>query len=420
MSMPEPTPPAPLRVRGHEFHFGTRTYIMGIVNVTPDSFSGDGLLAAASPLDAAVAQAERMVAEGADIIDVGGESTRPGHDPVSDVEERRRVVATVRGIRARLPEVPISIDTRQHAVAAAALEAGADMVNDVGGVTAAAALASVAAAHGAPYIVMHSRAQPIYHDVVSEVIADLQRALGQAEAAGCTRDMLIADPGIGFGKTAEQNLDLLGGLAALRVLGRPILLGTSRKSTIGRVLDLPVEERLEGTLATTALGIAAGVDIVRVHDVAANVRVARMSDAIIRGPWRERASQPHRRLPMDRITLSSMRFEGLLGETQAERAFPQMVEVDLVIEVDLTAAATSDALADTVDYGPLVELTGRTVEGGNFCLLEGLAGALAAGVLDQSAAIDAVTVRVRKLAVPMDVSIDHAEVELRRERSTRG
>jgi dihydropteroate synthase len=221
---------------------------------------------------------------------VGGESTRPGHDPVSAVDERRRVASIVRRIRAQLPDVPISIDTRKPAVAVAALEAGADMVNDVGGVTAGAALATVAAAHGAPYIVMHSRAQPVYHDVVSEVIADLERALGQAEAAGCAGHMLIADPGIGFGKTAEQNLILLAGLAGLRVLGRPILLGTSRKSTIGRVLDLPVEERLEGTLATTALGIAAGVDIVRVHDVAANVRVARMSDAIIRGHWRERAS----------------------------------------------------------------------------------------------------------------------------------
>jgi dihydropteroate synthase len=290
MSMPEPPSPSPLCVRGLELRFGLRTYIMGILNVTPDSFSGDGLLAAVSPVDAAVAQAQRMLAEGADIIDVGGESTRPGHDPVSDVEERRRVVATVRGIRAQQPHVPISIDTSKPTVASAALEAGADMVNDVSGVTAAAALASVAAEHGAPYIVMHSRARPIYHDVVSEVVADLERALAQAEAAGCARHMLIADPGIGFGKTAEQNLVLLGGLAALRLLGRPILLGTSRKSTIGHVLDLPVEERLEGTLATTALGIAAGVDIVRVHDVAANVRVARMSDAIIRGHWAERAS----------------------------------------------------------------------------------------------------------------------------------
>ena len=288
--MPERTPPAPLRLRDLELHFGTRTYIMGIVNVTPDSFSGDGLLGAASMVDAAVARAARMVSEGADIIDIGGESTRPGHAAVSAVEEQRRVVDAVSAIRAGLPGVPISIDTRKPEVAAAALDAGADMVNDVGGVTAAAALAPVAAAHAAPYVVMHSRAQPTYRDVVAEVITDLERALAQAEAAGCAAGMLLVDPGIGFGKSSQQNLTLLAGLAGLRILGRPILLGTSRKSTIGKVLDLPAQERLEGTLATTALGIAAGVDIVRVHDVAANVRAARMSDAIIRGSWHEQAT----------------------------------------------------------------------------------------------------------------------------------
>ena len=285
--MPERTPPAPLRLRDLELHFGTRTYIMGIVNVTPDSFSGDGLLGAVSMLDAAVARAARMVSEGADIIDIGGESTRPGHAAVSAAEEQRRVVDAVSAIRAGLPGVPISIDTSKPEVAAAALDAGADMVNDVGGVTAAAALAPVAAAHAAPYVVMHSRAQPTYRDVVAEVITDLERALAQAEAAGCAAGMLLVDPGIGFGKSSQQNLTLLAGLAGLRILGRPILLGTSRKSTIGKVLDLPAQERLEGTLATTALGIAAGVDIVRVHDVAANVRAARMSDAIIRGNWQE-------------------------------------------------------------------------------------------------------------------------------------
>jgi dihydropteroate synthase len=288
--VPERTPPAPLRLRDLELHFGTRTYIMGIVNVTPDSFSGDGLLGAISMVDAAVARAARMVSEGADIIDIGGESTRPGHAAVSAVEEQRRVVDAVSAIRARLPGVPISIDTSKPEVAAAALDAGADMVNDVGGVTAAAALAPVAAAHAAPYVVMHSRAQPTYRDVVAEVISDLERALAQAEAAGCAAGMLLVDPGIGFGKSSQQNLTLLAGLAGLRALGRPILLGTSRKSTIGKVLDLPVNERLEGTLATTALGIAAGVDIVRVHDVAANVRAARMSDAIIRGSWHEQAT----------------------------------------------------------------------------------------------------------------------------------
>ena len=277
--------PEPISVRDLALEFGRRTYVMGIVNMTPDSFSGDGLLATESPVEAAIAQAGRMVAEGADIVDVGGESTRPGHAPVTPADELERVVAVVAGIRARFEGLPISIDTSKPQVAEAALDAGADIVNDVAAVTAGARLAPVAAAHGAPYIVMHSRATPEYTDVVSETVADLRRALGSAVAHGCEPDSLIVDPGIGFGKSAQHNLALLHDLAALQELERPVLLGTSRKSTIGLVLDLPVEERLEGTLATTALGIAAGVDIVRVHDVAANVRTARMSDAIIRGGW---------------------------------------------------------------------------------------------------------------------------------------
>jgi dihydropteroate synthase len=274
-----------MHLRDLELAFGVRTYIMGIVNVTPDSFSGDGLLAGSSPVDAAVAQAVRMVEEGADILDVGGESTRPGHVPVSASDEMERVTDVISSIRSGLPGVPISIDTSKADVAAAALEAGADMVNDVAGVTAKAALAPVAAAHDVPYIVMHSRAYPEYRDVMAEVVSDLGQTLEAAEARGCRPESLIVDPGIGFGKTAAQNLAVLADLDRLQSLGRPVLLGTSRKSTIGKVLDLPVEERLEGTLATTALGIAAGTDIVRVHDVAANVRAARMSDAIIRGGW---------------------------------------------------------------------------------------------------------------------------------------
>jgi dihydropteroate synthase len=284
MPMPMPDPSI---LRDLELRFGERTYVMGIVNMTPDSFSGDGLLMSARPIAAAVELAERMVAEGADIIDVGGESTRPGHAPVNSSQELERVAAVVAAIRRRLPGVPISIDTSKPSVAEAALAAGADIVNDVAGVTHGAGLAPVAAAADAPYIVMHNRPQPVYVDVVAEVVEDLREALAAAEDQGCRPGSLIVDPGIGFGKTAEHNLALLRDLGALAALGRPVLLGASRKSTIGKVLALPEHERLEGTLATTAIGIAAGVDIVRVHDVAANVRAARMSDAIIRGGWTE-------------------------------------------------------------------------------------------------------------------------------------
>jgi dihydropteroate synthase len=258
---------------------------MGIVNVTPDSFSGDGLLATADPVEAAVDQARRMVADGADLLDVGGESTRPGHEAVNEPTEAARVAPIVAALRAALPATPISIDTTKPGVAAAALDSGADLINDVWGVGTDDGLVRLAAARHVPMVVMHNRARAVYTDLMSEVIADLRAALQRAIGLGVAADHLIVDPGFGFGKTAQHNLVLLRELAALRVLGRPILLGTSRKSTLGLVLDLPADQRVEATVATTALGIAEGADIVRVHDVEANVRAARMADAVVRGTW---------------------------------------------------------------------------------------------------------------------------------------
>jgi dihydropteroate synthase len=285
-TLPSALTPAPMTIRNRRFAWGARTFIMGIVNVTPDSFSGDGLLRTRDPVAAAVAQARSMVDEGADILDVGGESTRPGHDEVATDEELGRVVPVIAAIRRALPEIPISVDTTKPAVAEAALAAGADLVNDIWGVAADDSLARVAATHGAPLVLMHNRAEPRYDDLVAEVIADLATAIERAVRAGVERERLIVDPGFGFGKTPEQNVTVLARIAELRVLGRPILLGTSRKSTLGLILDLPADQRVEATLATTALGIANGVDMVRVHDVEANVRAARIADAIIRGTWR--------------------------------------------------------------------------------------------------------------------------------------
>jgi dihydropteroate synthase len=297
--------PAPTRIGPATFRWGERTFVMGILNVTPDSFSGDGLLAAAAdaagghstapatvpvdpvdPVEIAVALGRRMVAEGADILDIGGESTRPGHEPVALDEERRRVVPIVAALREALPDTPLSIDTTKPAVAEAALAAGADLINDVWGVGDDDALARLAADHGVPLVVMHNRAEPRYTTFLPEVIADLQRALERALRLGVRWDDLIVDPGFGFGKTAEHNLELMRDLDGLRMLGRPILLGTSRKSTLGRILDLPADQRLEATIATTALGIAGGVDLIRVHDVEPNLRAARITDAIVRANWR--------------------------------------------------------------------------------------------------------------------------------------
>lgn len=285
------TQPAPTTFGPRTFIWGARTYVMGILNVTPDSFSGDGLLASVDPVGAAVDQARRMVEEGADLLDVGGESTRPGHDAVDEAEEIARVIPVVAAVRAALPETPISVDTTKLAVARAALDAGANALNDIWGVGPDVALARLAAERRVPIVLMHNRAEPIYDDVASEVVADLRAAVERAVRAGVPLDAVIVDPGIGFGKTAGQNLAMLRDLGALRSIGRPILLGTSRKSTLGKVLDLPADQRVEATLATTALGIAAGVDLVRVHDVQANVRAARMSDAIVRGTWQEGATR---------------------------------------------------------------------------------------------------------------------------------
>jgi dihydropteroate synthase len=281
-----PIQPGPLRFGPTTFEWGLRTYVMGILNVTPDSFSGDGLLAGKrgdDPVAAAVERGQTMVADGADILDVGGESTRPGHRDVPEADEIARVVPVIAALRAAIPDTPISVDTTKPAVAAAALDAGASLVNDVWGVSSDDALVHLAAERGVPIVLMHNRAEPRYTNLLAEVIGDLQAAIDRAMRAGVAWDAIVIDPGFGFGKTAEHNLAVLHDLAALRVLGRPILLGTSRKSTLGKVLDLPAEERLEATLATTALGIAAGVDIVRVHDVRPNVRAARMADAVVRG-----------------------------------------------------------------------------------------------------------------------------------------
>jgi dihydropteroate synthase len=275
------------RIGPRTFRWGERTFVMGILNVTPDSFSGDGLLAAPDAVAAAVAQAVEMAHEGADLLDIGGESTRPGHATVDEDEELQRTIPVVRAVRKALPTMPLTIDTTKAAVAVAALDGGADAINDIWGVAEDDALAAIAAARGVPLIVMHNRAEARYDHLVEDVIDDLRRALERAGRAGVPGANLIVDPGIGFGKTAEQNLEILRNLAKMRSLERPILLGTSRKSTLGKVLDLPTDQRVEATLATTALGIAAGADIVRVHDVLENVRAARMADAVIRGSWHE-------------------------------------------------------------------------------------------------------------------------------------
>jgi dihydropteroate synthase len=279
-------PPARvLRCRGRELELGGRTLIMGIVNVTPDSFSGDGL---GTDAEAAVAQGRQMVAEGADILDIGGESTRPGSEPVPEEEELRRVLPVIEGLAAEV-DVPISIDTYKSSVAAIALEKGAHIVNDISGLHADGQLAQVAAEAQAAVVIMHIQGtprdmqkDPKYADVIGQISDYLEEGIAAAAQAGLSRDQVVLDPGIGFGKKLEHNLEILRRLREFRNLGCPLLVGTSRKSMIGAIVDLPVEERLEGTAATVALAVAGGADIVRVHDVKEMSRVAKVADAICR------------------------------------------------------------------------------------------------------------------------------------------
>jgi len=275
--------------------WGQRTHVMGIINVTPDSFSGDGMLRATTQGEQAalqaLEQARGFVAEGATLIDVGGESTRPDFTPLPLEEELGRVIPVVKLLAANLPpEVIISIDTYKAGVARQALEAGACMVNDIWALQRDPAMAGLVAERGVPVVMMANMRGCEKREIVSDVIRFLTRGIELALDAGVAWENIILDPGIGFGTTSAENLTLLRRLGELRALGRPILLGSSRKSTIGRILgNLPPSERLEGTAATVALGIAQGADIVRVHDVREMMRVVKVSDAIVRDNWREEA-----------------------------------------------------------------------------------------------------------------------------------
>lgn len=278
--------------------WGKRTYVMGIINLTPDSFSGDGLLQQGDAAAAALEQARRFVAAGADILDLGGESTRPGAQPVSAAEEMERVLPALQALRTANLDCILSVDTYKAEVADAALAAGADWINDVWGLRADPALAGVIARCGAPVVLMHNRSRPnnaelqarlggryvgmVYDDLIGEVCRELMESIRMARAAGIPDKHIILDPGIGFGKTVEQNLELINRLNMLKAMGFPVLLGASRKSFIGYTLNLPIEQRLEGTAAAVAVGIVRGADVVRVHDVETMVRVARLTDAIVR------------------------------------------------------------------------------------------------------------------------------------------
>lgn len=270
--------PRILDCRGKSITLGERTLVMGILNATPDSFSDGGKY---SNVETALAHARQMEADGADIIDVGGESTRPGHLPVGVEEELNRVLPVLRAL-VREIKVPVSIDTTKAEVARRALEEGAHIVNDQWSLRADPALAPLCAEYGAPLVMMHNQQGTAYRDIMGDMVRFFEESIDLAVSAGVPRDNIIIDPGIGFGKTVAQNIEVMRRMRELGCLGLPVLLGTSRKSLIGKTLDLPADQRVEGTAATVTLGIVNGADIVRVHDVKEMVRVVKMTDAMVR------------------------------------------------------------------------------------------------------------------------------------------
>lgn len=260
-----------------EFDTAHKCYIMGILNVTPDSFSDGGKF---NHLDAALRHTEEMIREGAAIVDIGGESTRPGHQVITDEEEISRVVPVIEAVKKHF-DVPVSIDTYKGAVAEAALQAGADLVNDIWGFKHDKRVAELTAKYGAACCLMHNRQEAVYDDFQKDVVSDLEECVRIAREAGVADDKIILDPGVGFGKTYEMNLEITNHVDILYQLGFPVLLGTSRKSMIGLTLDLPATDRVEGTLATTVIGVMKGCSFVRVHDIKENYRIIQMTEAIL-------------------------------------------------------------------------------------------------------------------------------------------
>ncbi|MBO5291982.1 MAG: dihydropteroate synthase [Lachnospiraceae bacterium] len=265
-----------MRIGSREFDTKNRTYVMGILNVTPDSFSDGGRF---NRMDAAMAHTEQMIQEGMDILDVGGESTRPGYTLLSEEEEIERVVPIIEKVKSEF-DIPVSLDTYKGRVAQAGIDAGADLINDIWGLKYDKKIADVISKSGVPCCLMHNRKEPDYGNFLQDVAADLAETIHLAEKAGIAEDKIILDPGVGFGKTYENNLEIINCLEELHMFGYPLLLGTSRKSVIGLTLDLPVTERLEGTLVTTVMAVMKRCAFVRVHDVQANVRAIKMAEAI--------------------------------------------------------------------------------------------------------------------------------------------
>jgi dihydropteroate synthase len=415
--------------------WGSRTYIMAVANITPDSFSGDGLAAPSDSKDDVLDRVEQFardaVRDGADMIDLGAESTRPGHQEISAADEIARLIPAIERLRRVLPTVALSADTQKVEVAAAAIDAGAHMLNDIWGTRTGDEMLQLAAERGVPIVVMHNRKEVASGEQAAsfaeEFLDEMAAVAARGRALGIPPEQLILDPGFGFGKGPAQNLVTLRLLGALRDLGHPVLLGTSRKSTLGRVIDGAPADRLAATVATSALGALAGVDIVRVHDVQENRDAVRVIDAALRaagehpddaiGPNPNRAARPPRPSQGVRISVRNVRFEAAHGVYPEEHQKPQPFFVDVEVDAELAPAGRGDALAASVDYCELVRVAVERVgAGGHADLIEALAERIADAAMEvvatSGATVHEVRIRVRKPEAAVAAPIDWAGVEV--------
>ena len=415
--------------------WGSRTYIKAVANLTPDSFSGDGLMA---PSDSAIDFLDRVeqlardaVRDGADLLDLGAESTRPGHTEISAADEIARLAPAIERLRRVLPTLALSADTQKVEVAEAALDAGAHMLNDIWGTRSGDEMLQLAAERGVPIVVMHNRKEMATGEEAAnfteEFMDEMAAVAARGRALGIPPEQLILDPGFGFGKGPAQNLVTLRLLGALRDLGHPVLLGTSRKSTLGRVIDGAPADRLAATVATSALGALAGVDIVRVHDVQENRDAVRVIDAALRavaddpddaiGPNPNRAGRPPRPSQRDRISVRNVRFDAAHGVYPEEQQKPQPFFVDVEVDAELAPAGRGDALAASVDYSELVRVAVERVGAGRHAdLIEALAERIADAAMEvvatSGATVHEVRIRVRKPEAAVAAPIDWAGVEV--------
>ena len=369
-----------MKIRNREFDVANRTYIMGILNVTPDSFSDGGKW---NSMDNALRHAEAMIAEGADILDVGGESTRPGHTPVSAEEEAARVLPVIEALNSHF-DVPISVDTFKASVAEVSLQAGADLVNDVWGLKYDPQMASVIAKYNAACCLMHNKEKAEYNNFLVDMLAETQECVNIARRAGISDEKIILDPGIGFGKTYEMNLEAMNHLELFQHLGFPVLLGTSRKSMIGLALDLPVDQRVEGTIATSVIGVMKGCAFVRVHDVKENKRAVQMTEA----------------------------NHGVFPE---ENVLGQKFVISATLYTSTRTAGLTDDLTASIHYGEVSQMITRFVQEHTYKLLETVVENLARMLLLTLPSLQKVTLKIEKPWAPVGLPLKTVSVEITRE-----